>query len=1227
MSESATQKDGWKTTAGRWAVRIAIGLAVYAVLGFFALPALVKWQLPVQAGDALGRQVTLDEVRFNPFSLSLSLSGLRVAEADGQPGAAQIGHLDADLQWRSLYYWGLVFSRLNIDAPTLRLTRLADGRHNWSDVVERLTRPEPRRPRPEVEPGPPRFSINNIEITGGSIDIDDQPAGVKHTVRDLALGVPFVSGFPAEVERHVQPALSARVNDTPLQVDGYTRPFGEDLQTVIDVRLDGLDLTAYLAYLPFEPAFEVPTGTLSVALELAFSEPQGLAPRLMLAGNIALTDLAVRYRDGRPAIRLPKVSTVISEYDVFGQSLRFERIEIDQPALDLNRLADGSLDVMQLMPSLPADTPAEAEAPAEAPAGAFLVTVDQLDLSGGQMRFSDAAAPAGAFKTELTDIQVSLTGLVSNGSRPAQLSLGARSAAGEQLAQQGELALAPLRTSGTLSLTDIPLTHYQAYYAQQLVGARLSGGTLAATLPYVLDDAGFRLDQARIDLAKAALQLDKQRTPAARIDALSVEGIDVDVAARSVSLARVASRGGALAMVRARDGGIDLAQIVAPAGEAAAETPAPGSPAWDVRIGQTALSGWTLRFEDRAVSSPVVIQAERTAVSLGPLTMAQPQPVTLSVESIINQGGYLAAKGTVDPASLAADLRVDIKRLGLRPLQAYATEGIEASLRSADLSLAGQLSVGAAGGDGAPPVRFRGAAAIDDLIAVDTRNDVDVLTWKRLAVSGLDVRTAPLALAADEIALSDFFSRLVLSAEGRLNFREMTAAEKDAVVAQAVAPEAAPSSAAVMPGEFDGGTGGAAAPTTSTATVSPPSPALPPIRIGRIVVDTGNVAFSDRFVQPNYDANLTEVAGTLEGLSSDPESLATLSLTAAIDHAAPVTITGQLNPLRDDRYLDIAASMRGFDLPTVSPYSGKYVGYGIAKGKLSADLSYKITDRTLSAENNILLDQLTFGEAVDSPDAVNLPVQLAVALLKNSKGEINLSVPVGGSLDDPKFSVAGLVWRAFFNLIAKAVTSPFALLGSVFGGGEELSYAEFAPGTHRLTPETVKKLETLAKALADRPALKIDITGRVEPAADEAGLREQWLLERMRARQREALLDAGQTPPPLDDIEIPADKRDALLAEAYDEADFDGKPRNFIGLSKSIPADQMRALMLKNAPVGEAELAALGKARAQAVRDWLVGVGKVNAERIFMVGPSAAGKPEAADKKDVVGSRVDFSLK
>ncbi|TVT49605.1 MAG: DUF748 domain-containing protein [Denitromonas halophila] len=1227
MSESETPTTKHKSRVRTWALRIAIALVVYALVGFFGLPALVKWQLPKLASEQLGRQVTLDDMRFNPFNLSLSLSGLAVAEADGTPDAARIGQIDTDLQWRSLAYWGLVFSRLNIDAPSLRLVRMDDTQHNWSDVVARFAQSD----APPDEPsGPARFSINNIQIARGSLDVDDRLAGAKHTLRELTVGVPFISGFPAEVERHVQPALSARVDGTAFRLDGRTRPFGEDLETVFDIELDALDITPYIAYLPFEPAFKLLSGALSTQLELAFSEPKGQGPRLTLAGTAMLAELEVQHRDDRPVVRLPKVDVAIGLLDVFGRSLKIDRIQVDQPVIHLRRLADGAIDVLQLMPPEPEAVPAEAVA--QAPEAAFRVAVDQFEVAGGQLHFSDAAAPAGPFATTLSDITIGLSGFAIDGAQSAQLTVAARSEAGEQIAHEGQLAIAPVRASGTLTLSGLPLTHYAPYYANQLVGAKLTGGTVGVSLPYEFDAVGLRVAKGQLDLAKLALQLDAQKKPSVQVASLKVSGVALDTAARNVTVARIASTGGNVSLGRARDGSIDLARIVPSSAEP--EATAPAEPAWKVRLAQTDLSAWALRFEDRAVRTPVVVDIERTELSVGALGTDLSEPVPLTLSAVVNTGGYVAAKGKVDLASLAVDMRLDVKHLPLRAFEAYATEGIEASLRSANLSLGGQLSVGAAAGQSAPPVRFRGDAAITDLIAVDTRANTDVLTWKRLAVDGLDVRTDPLSLSATEITLSDFFSRLVLSAEGRLNFREMTAAEKDsqqAAAAQAAAKAAASAAvtaSSVMQGEFDGGASQAAvAEPAATATLAPPSPALPPIRIDRIVLEKGNVAFADRFVRPNYDANLTEVAGTLEGLSTAADSLATLSLTAAIDHAAPVTITGQLNPLREDRYLDIAASMRGFDLPTVSTYSGKYVGYGIAKGKLSADLSYKVTDRKLSAENKILLDQLTFGDAVDSPDAVNLPVQLAVALLKNGKGEIDLSVPVSGSLDDPQFSVAGLVWRAFFNLIGKAVTSPFALLGSVFGGGEELSYAEFAPGTHRLSVETVKKLETLAKALTDRPALKIDLSGHVDPARDEPGLREQWLLARMQERQREALLDAGKTPPALDDIEIPADQRDALLAEAYDEAEFEGKPRNFVGLTKSLPPDQTRALMLKNAPVTEADLAALGKARAQAVRDWLVGVGKISAERVFMVTPSAAGKPEAADSKDVAGSRVNFSLK
>lgn len=1224
MSESATQKDSWKIKARSWAVRLAIGLAVYALVGFFGLPALVKWQLPKQASEQLGRQVTLDDMRFNPFTLSVSLTGLAVAEADGTPDAARIGQIDTDLQWRSLVYWGLVFSRLNIDAPSLRLVRIDETQHSWSDVIARFAQSSP--PPPDAPDGPARFSINNIQITGGAFDLDDQPAGVKHTVRELAVGVPFISGFPAEVEHYVQPALSASIDGTPFRLDGRTRPFGEDLETVFDIELDALDITPYMAYLPFEPAFKLLSGALSTQLELAFSEPKGQGPRLTLAGTAMLAGLDVQHRDDRPVITLPKVDVAIAQLDVFGRALQIERIHVDQPVIHLRRLADGTIDVLQL---LPPSAPPASEPVADAAEAAFRVAVDQFALTGGAFHFSDAAAPAGPFQTSLVDINVDLSGFATDATQNAQLTVAARSEAGEQIAHEGQLAIAPVRASGTLTLGAVPLTHYAPYFSQQLNGAKLAGGTVGVVLPYAFDAAGLRVSKGQLDLAKLALQLDAQKKPSVQVASLKVEGIALDIAARKVAVARLASTGGDVTLRRARDGSLDLAQIAAPSPEAASDAPA--EPAWKVSLAQTDLSGWALHFEDRAVRTPVEIDVERTELSLGALDLDLNKPVPLRLSAVVNKGGYVAAKGTVDLASLAVDMRLDVKHLPLRSLQAYATEGIEASLRSADVSVAGQLSVGASSAQSAPPVRFRGDAAITDLIAVDTRANTDVLTWKRLAVDGLDVRTEPLSVVASEITLSDFFSRLVLSAEGRLNFREMTEAEKDskkasaAEAAAAVATPSAVASSSVTQGEFDGGAAQvAAAEPAATATVAPPSPALPPIRIDRIVLEKGNVAFADRFVRPNYDANLTEVGGTLEGLSSDPTSVATLSLTAAIDHAAPVSIKGQLNPLREDRYLDIVASMRGFELPTVSPYSGKYVGYGIAKGKLSADLTYKITDRKLTAENKILLDQLTFGDAVESPDAVSLPVHLAVALLKNGKGEIDLSIPVSGTLDDPQFSVGGLVWRAFFNLIVKAVTSPFALLGSVFGGGEDLAYAEFAPGIHRLSDETTKKLETLAKALTERPALKIELTGQVDPARDEAGLREQWILNQMREHQREALLDAGKTPPALEDIEIPADRREDLLTEAYEEAEFEGKPRNFVGLTKSIPADQMRALMLKNAPVSEADLATLGKARAQAVRDWLIGVGKVSGERIFMVSPSAR---KGQDTDAGPSSRVEFSLK
>jgi len=364
------------------------------------------------------------------------------------------------------------------------------------------------------------------------------------------------------------------------------------------------------------------------------------------------------------------------------------------------------------------------------------------------------------------------------------------------------------------------------------------------------------------------------------------------------------------------------------------------------------------------------------------------------------------------------------------------------------------------------------------------------------------------------------------------------------------------------------------------------------------------------------------------GLSSDLGTTADVELRGRVSDA-PLEILGKINPLSGNLFIDLKAAAKGIELPQFSPYSGKYAGYAIEKGKLSVDLAYKLENRRLEAQNKVFLDQLTFGDKVESPTATKLPVLLAVSLLKNSRGEIDINLPIGGSLDDPKFSVGGVIVQVIVNLIVKAATAPFALLGSMFGGGEELSYVEFDPGRYVLTAASEKKLETLAKALNDRPALKLEITGRADPAVDREGLKKAAVERKVKAQKFADLAGKGEAPESADSVTVDESEYPKYLERAYKKEKFP-KPRNMIGLAKDLPAAEMEKLMLANVTPSDGDLQQVASQRAAAVRDYLVKQGKVPEDRVFLLAPkvSAEGdKSEDKAKSSGSPSRVDFSLK
>ena len=743
------------------------------------------------------------------------------------------------------------------------------------------------------------------------------------------------------------------------------------------------------------------------------------------------------------------------------------------------------------------------------------------------------------------------------------------------------------------------------------------------------DESNPRAFNAKVEAINAGVKnLDSKGTPAdfeiawkvegedwLKIDSFAVKEGKLDLAKRQVHIGDARIKGGKVLIRRSADSRIEW--IEPPAlrlAEAAAHQEA--QVPWKVTVARYVGEDLGLRFEDSAVSPKAIQTVEAFGFDLSNLSTEPGQEAQVKAGFKLNRKGNVAVEGKVTPSPLDANLNLDIKAVELLPLQPYFSERLNIDITRGLVTVKGNAQLrqpvsGTPGAAGELTGGFAGQATVGDFYAVDKLNSADFLRWKSFYLGKIDVRFGPESVSVSEIALSDFFARVIISPEGKLNLLQIVRKDEKAVP-EPVAPAA---SAAV---ESSGG--------KASVPVAQESTPVLPVKIGKITLQGGNVRFSDNFIKPNYTANLQQVGGSITGLSSEPGTQASVELRGSYDNVAPLNITAQINPLSAKPYLDLQADIKGIELTSLSPYSAKYAGYAIDKGKLSVFVKYKIENDQLEAENRVFLDQLTFGDAVDSPDATKLPVRLAVSLLKNRNGEIDINLPVSGSLNDPQFSVGGVVVKVIVNLLAKAITSPFALIGAMFGGGEELSSVEFDAGRAALTPDAVKRLENLAKALADRPGIKLDIEGKVDPELDPEGLKRARMERKVRALKREELTKKNVESGSAETVEVSAQEYPALLEQVYRDEKFP-KPRNMVGLMKSLPVEEMEKLILANSVVDEEDLRELGNRRAKAVRDWLV-AHEVPAERVFLL-PSkvAAGDEKQDGDKKIKASRADFSLK
>jgi len=939
-------------------------------------------------------------------------------------------------------------------------------------------------------------------------------------------------------------------------------------------------------------------------------------------------DIAIPGQNG-PMVALGHLRVGFSLLSVFQEAYRFTELKLERPFVQAVIRPDGSLNLIELVPPARPDS-------GPAPALRF----DLLSVDQGKVQFSNQSLAARPQET-LSPINFVLRDFRTKASQGGEFTLDARSQRNEAFSWRGTLSMAPIASAGRFTVSALQIDTIAKFLNQGLPVALIGGQTsISGQYDFSYAPTGLRLNLAVPSLAFSNLAIDGRdmlrgtvtiasanlgighfgfaggpRTAAitdlripklmlhevsltgagdakgqtAKLTDLVLDNLTVDYPNRRAEIASLNLSGLSLPVDRAKDGAISLMRFLpAPTVSVGAPPPESAAKPWSALLANIALSDSSVHFDDHAVSPVAHFDVTGLSVAASGAGTDQQKPVTLKISARLNAKADVSAEGSVTPATRATDLKIALSYFPIKAALSYAPNYSALVLKSGEFGVAGALSL--SGGDKSQ-MHFSGDASIDNLGLYEKADNGLLLGWRNLKVTGIDYRPERVDIA--RARLSRPVGRIVILPDRSFNF------------------------AALM--------------TPPAAQTPPPAKSAAKstlaMKLKRLDIEGGSVNFADFSIDPNFQAPIDALQGSISNIGSAPDAIATIDLKGqVIDQFSPVTVTGTANLLGYDRNTNIKVAFRNIELPIFNPYSGHYAGYAIAKGKLSTEFTYKIVNRALNADHHVTIDQLEWGNATDSKDRVTWPIRLATALLKDRNGMIDLDVPVAGSLDDPSFHFGPIIWKILGNILEKIVTAPFSLIGSLFSGADKAQFVDFAPGSPALPAGATDSLSALAKALDARPALQLDIPAG--PAGKEDA-------ERIADTRIDALLMAREIKrgQPANVAGLSADDQHDRLSDLYEATlkkspEFPTSPPPSDGAK---PGDQeqqklvsenqwMRGELRKSFLPANAELATLGSARGTAVRNALLTNSSIDPARVFLT-TNETGE----DNKDTV--RLELKLR
>jgi hypothetical protein len=983
--------------------------------------------------------------------------------------------------------------------------------------------------------------------------------------------------------------------------------------------------------------------------------------------TLDMRDISFPDADKAPMLSASRLLVHLRYVSIWRRGPAFRLIRLEQPYVRTLIRGDGSLNLSDL--AKPFASPPNAPPPkSSAPLRLF---IDELAVLEGRTSFEDRTRPT-TFHAELRPIDFDLHDFSTTGSGKDAYALDGESSQGERFHWDGRFSLNPVAARGNFSISNLKASTLWRYVRDTLKLEPPSGTVqLAGEYDFTTrgDPVGLKVDVHSLTVDDLGLRPTAADADYVHLAHVAVTETQFDLAGRSVAIGTVRLNGGEVRAWLKEDGSLNLLELAPPtasqtaapadsggAAEPAAAPPASRSPrTWSVSVPDIAVTGFKLSAEDRQVMPPATVTLDKLDVSVRGFRTPGDPALELAASAHVNGSGRLKASGSVTAGAGPSHVSLELADLDLTALQPYVASRTQLQLLSGVLGTKLAIDRSAQGA-----ITVAGDTEVTKLRTVDNALKQDFVKWEQITVSGMQYRTQPASFEIKSIVARAPYARVIVASDRTLNIAEALTAHPGA------APPAGSSGDAAAQPKPAANRTKASAPQPSPKAAS--SSASVPISIGQVRVINGAAHYTDLWIQPHFSVSIQQLAGSVDGLSSNPRSRAKVELNGKVDRYAPVRVWGELNLLATTVYTDIKMSFHGLELTTVTPYSGHFAGYKIEKGKASVDLAYHIENRSLKADHHFVIDQLQLGDKVESPDAVKLPVKLAVALLKDRNGVIDLGVPVTGSLDDPKFRVGPIIWKVVVNLIEKAVTAPFALLGHLFGGGEQMNQIDFEPGSSELDSAAKERLGGVLKAMKERPGLQIDVPSPYARDLDSPALGQNLLTSKLLAQAgadpgvQKAATDKGNGTR-ADGSGPDGAKGDSSKVDGAktDGADKTGKADDSVlndpaqhfrlllavykgqfGPGTTLPTAtqavvdaqrkkgsmpefepaiaELEAALTGKAQVTDADLERLARHRSRVIQDALLGSGEVDPGRVFVL--AATDKPPQQNKV-----RAELALK